>query len=114
MKPNRSKTYLLPLLLMEIKFNKRYFRFIKNSYIRDRKKRYTDCIFLEFHFLDNSTHNLISDITKNELFLTRYKLENKDIYVFKFPPRFMREYKKFLQSRYSEFGRDAKVYITNF
>ena len=63
MKANRSKTYLLPLLFKEIDFDIKFFKFIKNVHIRDTKKKYNDCIFIE---MDNNKEIEYSEFNKDK------------------------------------------------
>lgn len=114
MKANRSKTYLLPLLFQEIQFNVAFFSSITNAYIRTNKIGYRNCIFIEISKEISDNFGFLEHLQDNDLFREIITDEDRLIYVFNFPKKFIREYNLFKLSRYSEFGGDAKAYITKF
>lgn len=116
---NKSKTYLLPLLLDVVNFDlKTYYKYIKNTYVSDLKNEYQNCLFVEIAF-DFETPDFIKfehSLKQNELFVKSYDLsEDSVIYVFNFPEDYLDEYNWFLDGKYSQFSKSAKelIYLTH-
>lgn len=113
---NKSKTYLLPLLSEIVGFDPKYFGYLQNTYIGDETGKYKDCLLVlhDFSFRNPEftayEHNLI----KNESFVDLVDIDNKVLYIFKFPEEYMHEYNKFKEGKYGDFGIDAKELILDF
>jgi hypothetical protein len=114
---NKSKTYLLPLLSENISLDKRFYKYIENTYIFDDLGLYKNCIFIE-HDYKNTQLNITryeNNLMDNVFFKDIIQIdERKKIFVFNFPKLFMHEYKMFKQGKYSLYQRDAKHIIIDF
>lgn len=113
---NKSKTYLLPLMSELIDLDRKFFKHLVNTYIYDKEGKHKDCLYLlhDFSFRNPEFTAYENKLTKNDYFVDLYDVGNQVIYVFKFPEEYMHEYRKFEQSKYSEFGTDAKELILDF
>lgn len=113
---NKSKTYLLPLLYDLIGMDIRFFNHIDNIYIYDDLDKYQNCIFIEhdFSFKDPNFTAYENKITKSQYFTDLIDIDNKVLYIFKFPEEYMEEYNNFILGKYSKFGNDAKKSILEF
>jgi len=113
---NKSKTYLLPLLSEIIDFDKKFFEHLENVYIFDDKNKYKDCILIlhDFSFKNPEFTSYEYKFTNNELFIDLVDINDKVLYIFKFPKEYMKEYNLFKEGKYSKFGKDAKELILEF
>lgn len=113
---NKSQTYLLPLLSEIVGFENKFNKFIVDTYINFDEEEYSSCIGVLHNFSFKNPdftayeHRLIS----NELFVDLYDIEDKVIYIFKFPEEYLHEYNSFKNGLYSKFGLDAKELILKF
>jgi hypothetical protein len=116
MKYNKSKTYLFPLLAEVINVNYKFLPFIENTYLQDDENKHKDCFYImhDFNFKNPEFTSYEHKFTDSELFEQLYDIDNKVLYVFKFPIDFKHEYNCFKNSKYSEFGEDAKKIILEF
>lgn len=116
MKYNRSKTYLFPLLAELININYKFIPFIENTYLQDNENKHNNCFYImhDFNFKNPDFTNYEHKFIDSELYETLYDVDNKVLYIFKFPEEFMYEYMCFKDSKYSEFGEDAKKVILEF
>ena len=113
---NKSKTYLLPLMSELLGLEIKFMPYLINTYMHDEDHKYEDCLFIlhEFSFKNPEFTAYEHRLTDNPLFLKHIDLDNKVLYVFKFPEEYMPEYHCFYNSQYSKFGEDAKQLILNF
>ena len=111
---NKSKTYLLPLLSELISFDKKYFSFLKNTYCKDDLNMYKNCFYIlhDFSFRNPEFTAYEHKLINNAYFVDLIDINNEQVlYVFKFPEEYLTEYDKFMNSKYSQFGLDAKELI---
>ena len=115
-RPNKSKTYLLPLISELINLDLKFFKYLKNTYIFDSDNEYNDCIFIyhDFNFKNPEFTAYEHKLIKNEYFIDLIDVDDKVIYIFKFPEEYMHEYNCYINGKYSEFGIDAKELILEF
>lgn len=116
MTPNRSKTYLLPLLSEFYSFPDSVLPLLKNTYISDTSKNHKYCIYLLFRY-DNTPEfrKFEYELTKTEGFVKHYDLKNNLIlFVINFPKDYMIEYFLFQEGKYSEYGVDAQNLIIRY
>lgn len=114
MKCNKSKTYLLPLLSEMVDLDKKFWKFIKNTYINI--DGYENCIALlhDFSFKNPEFTAYEHKLIKNELFVELIDIDDTVLYIFKFPEVYLHEYNCFKTGRFSAFGTDAKELILEF
>lgn len=113
---NKSKTYLLPLLSEEVELDKRFYSFLKDTYIFDNLNIYKNCIYIlhDFNFRNPEFTSYEHKLINNDLFLDLVDIDDKVLYIYKFPKQYMFEYEKFKEGKYSQFGEDSKKLIINF
>ena len=111
---NKSKTYLLPLFseLIDIKFVDD----LENVYIKDDLEKHDKCIYLLYNFniKDPEFTKYESELTENDLFVDLIDINNKVLYILKFPEDYIEEYNLYIKGKYSKFGDDAKELILKF
>jgi hypothetical protein len=113
---NKSKTYLLPLLSEIVGFDKRFFTHLHNVYMFEDTGEYKDCLLIlhDFSFkipeFTAYEHNMIN----NDLFVKLIDIDDKVLYIFKFPNEYMHEYECLKDGKYSLFKDDAKELILDF
>ena len=115
-KYNKSKTYLLPLLSELVYIDKQFLPFLENTYMLDDINKYNNCLYLwhRFDFKNPEFTKYEDKLTNNELFVDLHDFDDRCLYVFKFPEEYLKEYDLLLNSKYSEFGEDAKELIIEF
>lgn len=111
---NKSKTYLLPLLSELIDFDKKYFKFIKNTYIHIGNHGNCFAILHDFSFKNPDFTHYEHRLIKNELFVELIDIDDAVLYIFKFPEVYQHEYNCFKEGKFSQFGVDAKELILEF
>jgi hypothetical protein len=113
---NKSKTYLLPLLSDCIYLEKKYYKYLKNTYILDNLDLYNKSIYLmhDYDKMNNSIDNYEQNIIDNIYFHDLIQDKNKVIYVMKFPKKYINEYNLFLEGKYSHFSEEAKNVILSY
>lgn len=113
---NKSKTYLLPLLSEFIDFDRKFYKFIKGTFINFDDEECENCIGIlhDFSFKNPAFTAYEHKLIKNELFVKMIDIDNYVFYVFKFPEVYMHEYNCFKKGQYSRFGVDAKELILEF
>jgi len=116
MRYSKSKTYLLPLLSEVLDLNLKFLPYLINTYLFDENNEYENCIFIlhEFNFKNPEFTKYEHKLTNNELFVKHIDIDDKVIYIFKFPEEYLNEYNCLLNSQYSKFGDDAKQLILRF
>lgn len=116
LKYNRSKTFLLPLIAPLIGIEKQFFSLIDNTYIVDKNREYNECIYItqDFCFKNPEYTAYEHRLVNNEYFVKLIDVDDSVVYVFKFPEEYLSEYYLLLDSKYSEFGKDAKEQILDF
>jgi len=113
---NLSKTYLLPLMSEVIHLDPKFMPYLENTYMFDEDNEYNECFLIEHEFSFKNPeftayeHKLIN----NEYFIKCIDKGDRVIYVFKFPSEYLNEYYALQNSKYSEFGEDAKKLILRF
>jgi hypothetical protein len=113
---NKSKTYLLPLLSEMVDFDRKFHKFIIDTYINFDIDEYQDCIALlhDFSFKNPDFTAYEHRFINNELFIKLIDIDDKVLYIFKFPDIYMHEYNCFKKGQYSKFGTDAKELILDY
>ena len=114
---NKSKTYLLPLIAPLIGIEKKFFENIDNTYMFDLDNEYSECFFIthDFSFRNPEFTSYEHRFTSSYLFKNLIDISNeKVVYIFKFPDEYLHEYNCLINSKYSEFGEDAKEQILDF
>jgi hypothetical protein len=113
---NKSKTYLLPLISEVLDLNIKFLPYLINTYLFDENNEYENCIFIlhEFNFKNPEFTKYEHKLTNNELFVKHIDIDDKVVYIFKFPEEYLNEYNCLLNSQYSKFGDDAKQLILRF
>ncbi|MBV1929572.1 MAG: hypothetical protein KUG81_08700 [Gammaproteobacteria bacterium] len=113
---NKSKTYLLPLLSEFVDFDAKFYTNIVNSYMFEDTGKYKDCIFLlhDFNFREPEFTHYENQLINNDLFVDLVDIDNKVLYIFKYPKDYMEEYELFKEGKYSHFGGDAKELILTY
>lgn len=113
---NKSKTYLLPFLSEVVGFDKKFFKNLLNTYIFDDLGMYENCIMIEhdFSFKNPEYTKYENHITNNEYFVDLIDMNNKVLYIFKFPSEYMFEYNHFKNGKYSKYKDDAKEIVLDF
>lgn len=113
---NKSKTYLLPLLSEVLDLNIKFLPYLINTYLFDENNEYENCIFIlhEFNFKNPEFTKYEHKLTNNNLFVKHIDIDDKVVYIFKFPEEYLNEYNCLLNSQYSKFGDDAKQLILRF
>ncbi len=115
-KYNKSKTYLLPLLSEVLDINIKFLPYLINTYMFDDNDEYKDCFYIlhEFSFKNPEFTSYEHKFINNEIFIKSIDLDNKVMYIFKFPEEYLTEYYCLKESKYSEFKPDAKELILRF
>jgi hypothetical protein len=116
LKYTKSKTYLLPLMSEVLDLNLKFIPYLLNTYMFDDKNEFQNCIFIlhEFNFKNPEFTAYEHKLINNPLFVKHIDLDNKVVYVFKFPEEYLTEYYHLTNSNYSLFGNDAKQLILKF
>lgn len=116
MTPNRSKTYLFPLLSEFYVFPDSIRHLLKNTYIFDEEAMHQNCIYLLFQYDKTPEFTKFEyDLSTVEGYVTHYDLKNNLIlYVVKFPNEYIEEYIHFKNSQYSQYGKDAQKLIIRY
>lgn len=89
-------------------------KYILNTFIYI--EGYDNCIGIlhEFYFKDPEFTLYEHRLINNELFVDSIDLNNKVLYIFKFPDVYLHEYNLFKEGKYSKFGEDVKKLIIEF
>ena len=113
---NKSKTYLLPLISEVLDLDIKFLPYLINTYLFDENNEYENCIFIlhEFNFKNPEFTKYEHKLVNNDLFVKNIDIDDKVVYVFKFPEEYLNEYNCLLNSEYSKFGDDAKQLILRF
>jgi hypothetical protein len=113
---NKSKTYLLPLMSELINLDPKFFYYLENTYISDDLNKYENCILIlhNFSFKNPEFTAYEHALINNNYFVELIDINDKVLYVFKFPEEYMNEYNLFKIGKYSQFGKDVKTLILNF
>lgn len=94
----------------------KFMRYLLNTYMFVDEGDYKECLCIlhEFTFKDPQFTAYEHRLTNNPLFVKCIDIDNKVLYIFKFPEEYLSEYYKFYEGKYSEFGEDAKQLILKF
>lgn len=117
MKYNKSKTYLLPLIAPLIGIEEKYLDYLENTYMFDKDKEFNECFYIyhDFFFKNPEFTKYEHKLVESYLFKKLIDIDsNKVLYIFKFPEEYLHEYYCLKNSKYSEFGEDAKQQILSF
>ena len=116
MRYSKSKTYLLPLISELLDLDIKFLPYLINTYLFDENNEYENCIFIlhEFNFKNPEFTKYEHKLTNNSLFVKHIDIDDKVVYIFKFPEEYLNEYNCLLNSQYSKFGDDAKQLILRF
>lgn len=116
LKYNVSKTYLLPLISEVIGVETKFINYLENTYMFDENNEYPECFFIkhEFSFKNPEFTSYEHRLIDNQYFVKLIDIGSDVIYIFKFPEEYLKEYYYLQNSRYSEFGDDAKKLILKF
>ena len=112
--PNRSKTYLLPLLLEFFHFPDNIMNNFINCYVLDKENIHERCIYLLFKYdIKNPEFTKFEyQLSKTLGYERHYDLKNNLIlYVLNFPKEYLAEYYHFINGKYSLYQKDAKQII---
>lgn len=112
--PNRSKTYMLPLLSEFVNFDMKFMKYLLNTFINIEEEENSLAILHEFTFKDPEFTSYEHRLLENKLFSKYIDIDDKVLYIFKFPEEYLNEYNLFKEGKYSEFGDDAKQLIIKF
>ena len=116
-KINKSKTYLLPLISEVVPLPYKIInKSLLNTYVQDSKGKHKDCIYLYFKYdiVNPDFTKYEHELFNNEYFVESYDINDKVLYVFKFPEEYMNEYNYYKQGIYSKYGMDAKLMILKY
>lgn len=115
-KSNKSRTYLLPLIAPLIGIEEKFYHLIENTYLKDSNNEYENCFFIvqDFSFKNPEFTSYEHRMTNNDLFVKNIDVDEKVIYIYKFPKEYTHEYNEFMNSRYSTFLEDAKKQIIKY
>lgn len=115
-KSNKSRTYLLPLIAPIIGIEEKFYDLIENTFMFDSEQQYKDCFFIvqNFSFKNPEFTAYEYRMTNNDLFIKTIDIQDKVIYIYKFPKEYTHEYYEFMESKYSTFLEDAKKQILKF
>lgn len=115
--PNRSKTYLLPLILEFYNLpDSVHYNFL-NCFIFDTQNKHTDCIYLLYKYdIKNPVFTKFEyDLSKTDGYVTSYDLKNNLIlFVLNFPEEYIYEYECYKEGLYSQYNNDAKRIILDY
>lgn len=115
--PNRSKTYLLPLILEFFNLPDSISHNFINCYIYDKDNKHQNCIYLLYKYdIKNPSFTKFEyELSKTHDYITHYDLKNNLIlFVLKFPIDYIDEYYHYKNSEYSKYGNDAKKIILDY
>lgn len=115
-KYNKSKTYLLPLLSEKVYLDKRFFKYLRNTYIYDNSSIYNSSIYLlhDYRNLNINIKNYEKNIIQNKYFKDIIINKNEVTYVFDFPNDYIAEYIAFIEGKYSYFSNHSKKIILSY
>lgn len=114
---NRSKTYLLPLLLDVLDVDLRFINMVENTYLFEESGKYDNCIFVEIIFAFDNPEFIKFEHSLKDSYLFRDKIDidsNKVIFIYDFPTDYMSEYLYYLEGKYSKFSKAAVDVILNY
>ena len=112
MKKNKSSEFLLPML----GGNKTLFMYnslLKNCYAGTNEDK--NCIVLVYKYSDSLLFNKFERaIIKLRSFKKAFDLRKYTIFIFKIPTYYKKEYKHFMDGKYSKFSLEYKLQILGF
>lgn len=117
MKYNKSKTYLLPLIAPIIGINEKFIDYLENTFMFDNENLNNECFYIyhNFNFKNPEFTKYEHQLTECYLFKKLIDIDsNKVLYIFDFPKEYLHEYYCLQNSKYSEFGEDAKKQVLTF
>lgn len=111
-KPNKSLTYLLPLLASEVNID--FYHLLMNCYIKFNIPIAIDYpIGLLFNLEESKDFEIYNNyLINHSLYHISYIiLPNSKLYIFKFPDKYINDYKLFKEGKYSKLSAEAKKTI---
>lgn len=116
LKYNISKTFLLPLISEIIGVEPKFINYLENTYMFDENNEFHECILIkhEFSFKNPEFTAYENRLIDNQYFVKLIDIGKDVVYIFKFPEEYLPEYYNLQNSKYSEFGDDAKKLILKF
>ena len=115
--PNRSKTYLLPLILEFFNLPDSISHNFINCFIFDKGKWHTNCIYLLYNYEARNVNftKFEYELSKTNGYITHYDLkDNMVLFVLEFPKEYIKEYLHYANSEYSQYNSDAKEIILKY
>ena len=119
--PNKSKSYLLPLLDQYVSID--YIPYLLNTYIYIEGIEEGPVLGLLYSFSPTISHTLEGDkgfifyeesLIKSKFFLEKREVEDAVLYILKIPEELHYEYSCFIEGMYSYFREEQKRYIIKF
>ena len=113
--PNKSKTYLLPLLAEILPLE--YIYLIKNTYILFNNQPDYSFGILYHHPNDMESknfYNYLDKLINTPIFIDKILLQDGILLVFLFPEEYLGEYDLYKEGQYSMFSKAAKDKIIRF
>lgn len=115
--PNKSKTYLLPLLSDSYYLPESIMKNFINCYIYDEDNLHDNCIYLLFNYdIKNPAFTKFEyELSQTPGFEKHYDLDNNQIlFVLRFPREFLAEYYHFINGKYSLYQKEAVDMIVKY
>lgn len=113
---NKSATYLIPLLSKDVDIEFDYL--LTNSFVKfNREIGYIEYpIGLLYEYEESNAFNEYNNyLTHCELYHKAYLINmTHKLYIFRFPEKYITEYKLFKEGKYSRFSSEAKALIISY
>lgn len=117
MTPNKSKTYLLPLILEFFNLPDSLKSNFLNCYLFDTDNLHEDCIYLLYNYdIKNPIFTKFEyEISKTKGYITHYDLkDNQILFVLNFPREYLLEYNYFINGHYSRYKPDSRRIVLSY
>lgn len=115
--PNRSKTYLLPLITQFFNLRDNISHNFINCFIFDTDNLHKNCIYLLYKYdIKNPNFTFFEfELSKTNGYVKHYDLkDNLILFVLKFPEEYLEEYNYYIEGSYSKYNNDAKRLILDY
>ncbi len=105
---NESSWFLYPLL----EIPKKYDFYLYNTYLNNKSyPDLTNCLYCIYKITEDN-EEMLDELIINKEYFSNYNInEHFRCVIFTIPEKYNREYSKFLNSKYSEFGDYSKILI---
>ncbi len=117
MTPNRSKTYLLPLIIKHFNIPENINHNFINCFIFDRDNFHDNCIYLLYKY-DIRNPNFTKfeyELSKKKGYVTHYDLvDNLILFVLEIPEPYLDDYVHYIHGLYSHYSESSKQIILNY